>query len=113
MYNWVTGGGNCGENIETGNNAPTLEPIANKNIPKETPFVLTALAEDIDGDVLTYSFEQTDNRVAQMPPRPTNTGGPMFRSIVDNEDNERYLPRLSTIIEEYNPTFNTLVHYRS
>src|SRR5690625_7369508 len=57
MYNWVTGGGNCGENIETGNNAPTLEPIANKNIPKETPFVLTALAEDIDGDVLTYSFE--------------------------------------------------------
>lgn len=113
MYNWVTGGGNCGENIETGNNAPTLEPIANKNIPKETPFVLTALAEDIDGDVLTYSFEQTDNQVAQMPPRPTNTGGPMFRSIFDTEDNERYFPRLSTIIEGYNPNFNSPGNFRA
>src|SRR5690625_7047553 len=94
MYNWVTGGGNCGENIETGNNAPTLEPIANKNIPKETPFVLTALAEDIDGDVLTYSFEQTDNQVAQMPPRSEehtselqSRGHLVCRLLLEKKDN--------------------------
>lgn len=113
MYSWVTGGGNCGDNVATGNNAPTLENLANKNIPKETPFALVAYAEDEDGDVLTYNFEQTDTQTAQMPPRPTNTGGPMFRTVMPTESNEKFFPRLSTIIEGYDPNFNAPGHYKA
>src|SRR5690606_10694522 len=106
MYLHVTGAGNCGENTATGNNEPTVDAGPDKTIPKETPFVLTAIASDPDGDVLTYNWEQTDFQTAQMPPRPTNTGGPMFRSLWASESPERYFPKLSTIIAGYQPNMN-------
>src|SRR5690606_38941074 len=111
MYLHVTGAGNCGENTATGNNEPTVDAGPDKTIPKETPFVLTAIATDPDGDVLTYNWEQTDAQTAQMPPRPTNTGGPMFRSKWATESPERYFPKLATIVgltsaTQYNPNIN-------
>lgn len=113
MYLYVTAGGNCGDNTATGNNEPTVNAGADKTIPKETPFVLTAIATDPDGDVLTYNWEQTDPQTATMPPRPTNTGGPMFRSVWATESPEKYFPRLSTIIEGYDPTIVVASNFRS
>lgn len=112
MYNYVRAGGNCSTNTETGNNEPTADAGQDRTIPKETPFVLTGIATDSDGDVLTYNWEQVDgftsNTTQTQPPRPTNTGGPMFRSLWATESAERYFPKLATIVglttqTEYNP----------
>src|SRR5690606_339389 len=65
------------------------------------------------GDVLTYNWEQIDPQPAQMPPRPTNTGGPLFRSMWATESPERYFPRLSTIVQGYNPDFYVTGNYRA
>lgn len=113
MYVHVTAGGNCGTNTATGNSEPTVDAGPDKTIPKETPFVLTGTATDPDGDVLTYNWEQTDTQTAEMPPRPTNTGGPMFRSVWATESPERYFPRLSTIIAGYDPNMNNPGNPRS
>lgn len=113
IYNYITGGGNCGANTATGNNEPTANAGVDRTIPKETPFVLTGIATDPDGDLLTYNWEQTDTQTATMPPRPTNTGGPMFRSLFATESPERYFPRLSTLIAGYNPDVVTPGNFRA
>ncbi|SMC42577.1 reprolysin-like metallopeptidase [Moheibacter sediminis] len=113
MYNYITAGGNCGANTATGNNEPTVNAGADRTIPKETPFVLTGIATDPDGDLLTYNWEQIDPQTATMPPRPTNTGGPMFRSLWATESAERYFPRLSTLIAGYNPDVITPGNFRA
>ncbi|MFA7687770.1 MAG: reprolysin-like metallopeptidase [Moheibacter sp.] len=106
MYLHVIAAGNCGQNTATGNNEPTADAGPDRTIPKETPFVLTAIATDPDGDLLTYNWEQTDPQSGQMPPRPTNTGGPMFRSLWATESPDRYFPKLSTIVAGYQPNMN-------
>lgn len=118
MYSWVTTGGNCGTNTDTGNHEPIVNAGPDKTIPKETPFVLTATATDEDGDALTYNFEQTDFQTATMPPRPNNTGGPMFRSVFSTDSPEKYFPRLATIVgltasTQYNPNNNNPGDFRA
>lgn len=104
MYNVITGSGNCALNIASGNNEPTANAGLDKTIPKETPFALTGVAADPDGDAITYCFEQMDKEVGVMPPKPTNPAGPMFRSINPTVSSTRYFPRLSTIVQGYDPT---------
>lgn len=113
MYNWITGGGNCGSITETGNNEPIVNAGPDRYIPKETPFALVGTATDEDGDAMTFNFEQLDIQVAPMPPQPTNTGGPMFRSVWSTNSPEKFFPRLSTIIEGYDPTVNNPNNYRT
>lgn len=107
IYNYITGStGGCGAETLTGNNEPTANAGPDKTIPKETPFVLVGIASDPDGDAITYSWEQIDPQPATQPPRPTNTGGPMFRSLWGTESPERYFPKLSTLISGYDPNMN-------
>jgi predicted Zn-dependent protease len=113
MYLWVTGGGNCGVRTETGNVEPTVDAGPDRTIPKETPFALVGTATDPDGDVLSYNWEQTDPQAAQMPPRPTNTGGPMFRSKWATNSPEKFFPSLPIIIEGYNPDIVAPGNFRS
>lgn len=113
MYNHITTSGNCGTNTSTGNNEPIADAGPDRTIPKETPFALVGTATDPDGDILSYNWEQIDNQVAQMPPRPTNTGGPMFRSTWATDSPEKFFPRLSTIVSGYNPNFNSAGNYRA
>ena len=113
MYTTITGSGNCGLNLASGNNEPTADAGLDKTIPKETPFALTGIGTDPDGDAITYSFEQMDKEVGVMPPRPTNPSGPMFRSLKPSTVATRYFPRLSTIVEGYDPTMINSNDYRS
>ncbi|MFN3021756.1 reprolysin-like metallopeptidase [Chryseobacterium sp. TY3] len=113
MYAHVTGAANCSSNTSTGNNAPIADAGLDRTIPKETPFVLKGIGSDQDGDTITYNWEQIDAGAATMPPRPANTVGPMFRSIGATVSPERYFPRLSTIIEGYNPNINSQTNYRA
>ncbi|WP_326982876.1 zinc-dependent metalloprotease family protein [Chryseobacterium sp. MYb264] len=113
MYTRITGAGNCGVNTSTGNNEPVANAGPDKTIPIGTPFVLTGTGSDPDGDAITFNWEQIDTGAATMPPRPTNTVGPMFRSMWATSSPTRYFPRLSTIIEGYDQTIITASNYRA
>lgn len=104
-----TGTGNgCPVKTVTGNTAPTVGNVPNYTIPKSTPFALTASGSDIDGDVLTYCWEQMDNQSATMPPVSTSTGGPLFRSYDPATSPTRYFPRLPDLISNTNSQWEEL-----
>lgn len=92
-------GNNCPTKTDLGNSIPTVSAGIDYTIPKSTPFILTASGSDVDGDLLTYSWEQMDNIGTQtQPPQESNTEGPMFRSFEPTEENERYFPSLPFVI---------------
>lgn len=91
-------GNNCAVFTETGNSPPTVAELNDYVLPISTPFQLTAVGQDTDGDALTYCWEQMDNEVGDMPPQSTNTQGPVFRSYSPTESPTRYFPRLDDLV---------------
>jgi hypothetical protein len=65
----------------TGNHAPSVTAPADKTLPMRTPFALTASGSDVDGDPLTYLWEQNDIGGATGTTLTNNTklNGPLFR----------------------------------
>ncbi len=110
MSDHITGGGNfCASTVTGGNSAPSISlPSSFYNVPVSTPFVLRANGSDPNGDVLTYCWEQMDNEVATMPPQPTNTVGPAFRSLPPVEEPYRYFPNLPSLLSNTNTTWEVL-----
>ena len=99
MWNTIQSSATCAVVFDTSNEAPTADAGDDFNIPKSTPFVLRGAATDADGtSSLTYNWEQVDAEVATMSPLPTNTEGPMFRSLRSKSSPDRYMPDLSTIV---------------
>lgn len=93
-------GSTCPTETTIANTAPTITPLqSNYNIPSGTPFMLTAIATDPDGDVLTYNWEQTDTEVATMPPSPISKKGPTFRSLEPTISPTRYFPKLNVVLQ--------------
>lgn len=99
IKNFLLSWGNCSDNISNENTKPTITPIPNYNIPKGTAFVLRGNGSDSDGDELTYCWEQTNNQSSIQPPSPTSTAGPNFRSLFPSESPDRYMPRLSDVLQ--------------
>ena len=79
-------------------------------IPKGTAYVLEGAATDPDGDKLYYTWEQADNLGSITFDRfsPNIPRGPMARSLPPTESTQRYIPRMSRILQgdltERNPT---------
>ncbi len=88
----------CAEITDTDNNTPVIESLQNYTIPVSTPFVLSATASDVDGDLLTYTWEQIDTETVAHPLVSTSTEGPAFRSLEPSESPERTFPNMSTIL---------------
>jgi subtilisin-like proprotein convertase family protein len=89
-------------------NCPVLTPLDNTMpaigdlpaeifIPVSTPFALTANALDLEGDALTWCWEQMDNEISTQPPVASASTGPSFRSFSPADMPTRYFPRLQTI----------------
>lgn len=96
---FVTGNGNCATILSSANNSPIVNAGSNYIIPISTPFELTAIGSDPDGDPITYCWEQMDNEAGEsMPPQSSNTQGPNFRSITPTLDPIRTFPNLATIL---------------
>ena len=105
----ATGGGNnCDVVINSSNNPPTVNGGPNYVIPKSTPFALTAVGSDPNGNVLTYNWEQMDPQASTQPPVSTNTGGPTFRSFTAVAAATRTFPELSTIVNNVPSTWEVL-----
>lgn len=100
----------CAEEIiNFGNTSPEVTLDASSYaIPKSTTFVLDANGTDLDGDDITYCWEQMDDEVATMPPSSTNTGGPAFRSLEPVSDSKRYFPSLPDIIAGNSPEWEVI-----
>ena len=109
VANITTGSGStCPTTFDTGNNQPVIDAGPNYTLPVSTPFELTANGTDVDGDQLTYCWEQMDNQAATMPPESSSTGGPAFRTYDPNESPTRYFPNLQDLINNVDPEWEEL-----
>ncbi len=99
----------CPQTNALNNAAPTVNAGPNQVIPHSTPFVLSAIASDLDvGDVHTYAWEQMNNQVSTQPPVPGSTGGPNFRAFLPSPSPQRYFPNLPAIVNNSTPTWEVL-----
>ncbi|MCA0933494.1 M12 family metallo-peptidase [Lutimonas saemankumensis] len=78
-------------------NQPQVNAGRDYLIPFGTPFKLEAEAFDIDGDQLSYCWEQTDAGISSVPPNSNSKSGASYRSFSPNESSVRYFPELESI----------------
>jgi hypothetical protein len=116
-------GSSCATLTSTGNTAPTVDAgINGRYIPKSTPFELTATASDVNGDILTYNWEEYDLGpvTASGDNTLTNPSGtqPIFRSWPSVTSATRTFPRPlnlvanTTVIGEHMPTYSRELKFR-
>lgn len=81
----------------TGNHAPVVNVAPKYTIPVRTPFALNGRAIDVDGDTVTYMWEQNDlgGTTGTALVSNTKTDGPLFRqfgtaAVVSKEDALKY-----------------------
>ena len=95
----ILGGSSCPVETDTGNAPPTADAGPNYTIPRTTPFILKGIATDPDTeDVLSHNWEQMNQQIGTMPPQNTSAFGPMFRSENSLISPNRYMPKLSTVL---------------
>jgi chitodextrinase len=88
----------CPVNTATGNAVPTASAGLDYTIPKSTPFMLTAVGTDANGDALTYNWEQMDSQTTSAAPSATKTTGVDFRSYNATTSPTRYFPRMPSVL---------------
>lgn len=110
MGNFITNASHtCPVTTALANNPPSVTGTpGNITVPGSTPFALTATANDPDGGSTLFCWEQMDATVAPMPPAPTNTGGPNFRSFDPTTEPTRYFPNLSDLASGAATTWEVL-----
>lgn len=93
----------CPVSAAVTNNPPTINAGIDYTIPISTPFVLTGTGSDSDGDTVTYTWEQYDSATTTSTSNsiayPTKPDGPLFRSIIPGSSPVRYMPTLSTVLD--------------
>lgn len=86
--------------VNTGNTTPTANAGSNLTLPVGTAFKLVGSGSDVDGDTVTFCWEQMneDNAATTYPnPNSTNSNSVLFRSYSPTTDNTRYFPNLSDL----------------
>lgn len=113
----LNGGNSCPVTTTTGNNPPVVIGSGNYIVPKSTPFVLTGSATDVDGDALTYSWEETSIGVAGN----WNSGNKnFFMSYTPTPSPSRLFPKQSVVLSgnytgtkgEYVPATAQTIQFR-
>ncbi|HLF51653.1 reprolysin-like metallopeptidase [Flavobacterium sp.] len=107
MFAHITGAGNCVVGINNGNATPVIPALSNYTIPNGTPFKLTSpTVTDLNGDVLTYCWEQNNGAFVTSPPASVSSPTPSataltgtnFRSYPPTTSLIRYFPRFSDVL---------------
>ncbi len=93
-------GGDCPveSNLIFNAHAPVADAGEDFLLPIGTPYKLSGSGSDLDGDQLTYSWEQVDNEITVVPPVGTSVVGALYRSHKPSIDPVRYMPRLTTLV---------------
>jgi hypothetical protein len=103
-----TGAGNaCAITTPSGNTPPTVSAVGGTsfNIPKQTPFTLTANATDINNDSITYDWQEYDlGSSTTAVPNTDSTGGarPIFRPYSPSTSGSRTFPSIQYILNNAN-----------
>lgn len=94
----------CTSFVQKHNTPPSVNNGTTKFIPASTPFILRAAAFDINGDPLTYSWEQFDlESIADAnTPIINNKTTPLFKVEAPSNSNERMFPELKAILSGAN-----------
>ncbi len=97
----------CGSTTATGNTAPTVAAAGTFNIPRQTPFTLTASATDADGNSLTYLWEEFDlggatRSTGAVDTDEDGTARPIFRAYNATTSPARTFPSLYYILNNAN-----------
>jgi hypothetical protein len=105
IISYVSGGSGLGAATvtSTGNTPPTVNGGADYTIPARTPFMLTATGSDLDGDGLTYVWEEADLGPAISLSTPDNGTSPLFRSFSPSASPSRTFRKLSELIANISP----------
>jgi subtilisin-like proprotein convertase family protein len=98
MTSFVTTSASCRSIATNGNTAPVVVGGLDYTIPKGTAFILKGSATDVNGDALTYCWEQYNNEITTQPPLQTATTGPNFKSVPPSTSPNRYMPRFSDVL---------------
>lgn len=101
----------CAVVVNLTNNPPTVNAGLDYTIPKSTAFVLKGQGSDPDGDALVYCWEQNDpeNPNSSAAPTSTRTVGPMFRSLTPVSSPDRYMPKISDVVNNnLTPTWEVI-----
>lgn len=112
------GPGNVATETPNGNTVPTVDAGQDYVIPAGTPFALTAVGSDDDGDTVTYGWEQSDRGPQSPVDAPDDGQGPLFRSFLPTTDPTRTFPQLPDILSntqtlgEQLPTTNRDLNFR-
>ncbi|NUM55106.1 MAG: hypothetical protein HUU46_15790 [Candidatus Hydrogenedentes bacterium] len=88
----------CQTSSATGNLGPIVDAGADYSIPKKTAFVLTATADDAEGDPVSYSWEERDLGPVQAITDPDNGKSPLFRCFPPKLDPWRMFPELLLVL---------------
>ncbi|MBO2899807.1 hypothetical protein J5H42_03330 [Aeromonas dhakensis] len=110
----------CGTSIDLVNNAPQAAAGASRIIPANTPFVLKGAGADLDGDPLTYTWEQIDlgTESSSLATMVDDGSRPLFRFVSPTSSPERILPSLPSLLSgtlakgEAWPTTNRDLNFR-
>jgi hypothetical protein len=111
----LSGGHTCEVITPLSNSAPSITSTnGGATVPAGTPFVLTAVASDANGDPITYDWEQMNNQISTQAPVATSTGGPNFRSLDPSTSPSRYFPKLGStnFTWERLPTVSRTMNFR-
>jgi hypothetical protein len=103
------GSAGCGSVTPTGNNPPTANAQTDWTIPTQTPFKLTGVGTDSDGDSLTYCWEQYD--LGDPEPPIDFHDGPLFRSLLPTTSPSRTFPNLDSLLDNLYPAWENLPVY--
>ena len=105
-YSQGGGGSVCGQTSATGNTPPTVSIVGGPtfNIPKQTPFTLTADATDVNGDTITYDWQEYDLGASTASVPNTDETGirPIFRPYLPTSSPSRTFPSLAYILANAN-----------
>lgn len=121
QFTRIDNGNLCPDIIETGNHIPSVSiPLTDSfSIPVSTPFEMTAVGADEDGDELTYCWEQFDLGQTPTPIGQPEGTAPIFRSFDPVKTPTRVFPKIEKIASnnydntEVLPTYTRKMHFRA